>query len=183
TGEEPGQWGSGHPYIVPFQAFEASDGWVYVAVWIDRLWAPFCDAVENPALARDPRFATRADRRERRAELTARPAPPLRTRTVALVTPGFEAHAVLCARVNRYAALPLDPQTAASRLLVEQEHPRAGRFRTLDTPIRFDRTPGEIRTPAPGLGEHTDTVLSEAGLTEAEIASLRKSGTIGEPGR
>ena len=62
TGEEPGRWGSGHPYIVPFQAFEASDGWIYVAVWIDRLWTPFCDAVENPALARDPRFATRADR-------------------------------------------------------------------------------------------------------------------------
>jgi len=179
TGEEPGRWGSGHPYIVPFQAFEASDGWVYVAVWIDRLWAPFCDAVENPALARDPRFATRADRRERRAELTARLAPVFRTRTVADWMARLEAHDVLCAPVNRYADLPLDPQIAASRLLVEQEHPRAGRFRTLDTPIRFDRTPGEIRTPAPGLGEHTDTVLSQAGLSPAEIASLRKSGTIG----
>jgi len=179
TGEEPGRWGSGHPYIVPFQAFEASDGWVYVAVWIDRLWAPFCDAVENPALARDPRFATRADRRERRAELTARLAPVFRTRTVADWMARLEAHDVLCAPVNRYADLPLDPQIAASRLLVEQEHPRAGRFRTLDTPIRFDRTPGEIRTPAPGLGEHTDTVLSQAGLSPTEIASLRKSGTIG----
>ena len=179
TGEEPGRWGSGHPYIVPFQAFEASDGWVYVAVWIDRLWAPFCEAVENPALARDPRFATRADRRERRAELTARLAPVFRTRTVADWMARLEAHDVLCAPVNRYADLPLDPQIAASRLLVEQEHPRAGRFRTLDPPIRFDRTPGEIRTPAPGLGEHTDTVLSQAGLSPAEIASLRKSGTIG----
>src|SRR5215470_2970980 len=83
TGEEPGRWGSGHPYIVPFQAFEASDGWVYVAVWIDRLWAPFCDAIENPALARDPRFATRADRLQRRAELTALLAPVFRTRTLA----------------------------------------------------------------------------------------------------
>ena len=179
TGEEPGRWGSGHPYIVPFQAFEASDGWVYVAVWIDRLWAPFCDAVENPALARDPRFATRADRRERRAELTARLAAVFRTRTVADWMARLEAHDVLCAPVNRYADLPLDPQIAASRLLAEQEHPRAGRFRTLDTPIRFDRTPGEIRTPAPGLGEHTDTVLSQAGLSPAEIASLRQSGTIG----
>jgi len=179
TGEEPGRWGSGHPYIVPFQAFEASDGWVYVAVWIDRLWAPFCDAIENPALARDPRFATRADRLQRRAELTALLAPVFRTRTLADWMARLEAHDVLCAPVNRYADLPRDPQIAASHLLVEQEHPRAGRFRTLDTPIRFDRTPGGIRTPAPGLGEHTDAVLSEAGLTEAEIASLRKSGTIG----
>jgi crotonobetainyl-CoA:carnitine CoA-transferase CaiB-like acyl-CoA transferase len=179
TGEEPGRWGSGHPYIVPFQAFDASDGWVYVAVWIDRLWAPFCDAIENPALARDPRFATRADRLRHRAELTALLAPVFRTRTVADWMGRLEAHDVLCAPVNRYADLPHDPQIAASRLLVEQEHPRAGRFRTLDTPIRFDRTPGRIRTPAPGLGEHTDAVLTEAGLTPANLADLRKSGTIG----
>jgi formyl-CoA transferase/CoA:oxalate CoA-transferase len=178
TGEEPGRWGSGHPYIVPFQAFEASDGWVYVAVWIDRLWPPFCDAIENPALVRDPRFATRADRRARRAELTALLAPVFRTRTVADWMARLEAHDVLCAPVNRYADLPRDPQIAASRLLVEQEHPRAGRFRTLDTPIRFDRTPGGIRTPAPGLGEHTDAVLTEAGLTAADLAGLRTSGTI-----
>jgi crotonobetainyl-CoA:carnitine CoA-transferase CaiB-like acyl-CoA transferase len=178
TGEEPGRWGSGHPYIVPFQAFEASDGWVYVAVWLDRLWAPFCDAIENPSLARDPRFATRVDRVQRRAQLTAELAPVFRTRTVAEWMARLEAHDVLCAPVNRYADLPRDPQIAASRLIVEQEHPRAGRFRTLDTPIRFDRTPGGIRTPAPGLGEHTDVVLGEAGLTVDEIAGLRKSGAI-----
>jgi crotonobetainyl-CoA:carnitine CoA-transferase CaiB-like acyl-CoA transferase len=178
TGEEPGRWGSGHPYIVPFQAFEASDGWVYVAVWLDRLWAPFCDAIDNPSLARDPRFATRVDRVQRRAELTAELAPVFRTRTVADWMARLEAHDVLCAPVNRYADLPRDPQIAASRLIVEQEHPRAGRFRTLDTPIRFDRTPGGIRTPAPGLGEHTDAVLGEAGMTVDEIAGLRKSGAI-----
>ena len=178
TGEEPGRWGSGHPYIVPFQAFEASDGWVYVAVWLDRLWSPFCDAIDNPSLARDPRFATRVDRVQRRAELTAELAPVFRTRTVAEWMARLEAHDVLCAPVNRYADLPRDPQIAASRLIVEQEHPRAGRFRTLDTPIRFDRTPGGIRTPAPGLGEHTDVVLGEAGLTRDEIAGLRKSGAI-----
>jgi formyl-CoA transferase/CoA:oxalate CoA-transferase len=178
TGEEPGRWGSGHPYIVPFQAFEASDGWVYVAVWLDRLWAPFCAAIDDPVLARDPRFATRADRVQRRAELTAQLAPVFRRRTVADWMTRLESHDVLCAPVNRYADLPRDPQVLASRLIVEQEHPRAGRFRTLDTPIRFDRTPGGIRTPAPELGEHTDAVLTEAGLSPAEIAGLRESGTI-----
>ncbi|HEY7542426.1 MAG TPA: CoA transferase [Methylomirabilota bacterium] len=178
TGEEPGRWGSGHPYIVPFQAFEASDGWVYVAVWLDRLWGPFCEAIGDPALARDARFATRVDRVQRRAELTAELAPVFRRRTVADWMARLEAHDVLCAPVNRYADLPRDPQIAASRLIVEQEHPRAGRFRTLDTPIRFERTPGEIRTPAPELGEHTDTVLEEVGMTVDEIAGLRKSGTI-----
>ncbi len=178
TGEEPGRWGSGHPYLVPFQAFEARDGWIYVAVWIDRLWEPFCKAIDRPALAADERFATRADRRERRAELTTLLAEIFRARTVADWMARLEAHDVLCAPVNRYADLPADPQVLATRLIVEQEHPRAGRFRTLDTPIRFERTPGGIRTPAPALGEHTDVVLAEAGLTLDAIAGLRASGVV-----
>jgi formyl-CoA transferase/CoA:oxalate CoA-transferase len=178
TGEEPGRWGSGHPYIVPFQAFEARDGWVYVAVWIDRLWAPFCEAIERPALAGDPRFATRADRLRQRAELTTLLAGIFRGRTVADWMARLEAYDVLCAPVNRYADLPHDPQVIATGLIVEQEHPRAGRFRTLDTPIRLDRTPGGIRTPAPALGEHTDAVLGEAGLAPAEIAGLREAGIL-----
>jgi crotonobetainyl-CoA:carnitine CoA-transferase CaiB-like acyl-CoA transferase len=178
TGEEPGRWGSGHPYIVPFQAFEASDGWVYVAVWIDRLWAPFCAAIERPGLATDGRFATRADRLQRRAELTALLAEIFRGRRVAEWMATLEAHDVLCAPVNRYADLPDDPQVRATGLIVEQDHPRAGRFRTLDTPIRLGLTPGGIRTPAPALGEHSDAVLTEAGLAPAEIAGLRAAGVV-----
>jgi crotonobetainyl-CoA:carnitine CoA-transferase CaiB-like acyl-CoA transferase len=178
TGQEPGRWGSGHPYIVPFQAFEASDGWVYVAVWVDRLWAPFCAAIERPALAKDPRFAGRAERLARRAELTALLAEVFRARTVADWMARLEAHDVLCAPVNRYADLPHDPQVIATGMLVEQDHPRAGRFRTLDTPIRFTATPGTRRTPAPALGEHTDAVLTECGLSAAEITGLRLSGVV-----
>ena len=100
------------------------------------------------------------------------------TRTVADWMARLEARDVLCAPVNRYADLPHDAQVQASGMLVEQDHPRAGRFRTLDTPIRFSRTPGTIRTPAPALGEHTEAVLAEAGFTPDEIAGLRKAGTI-----
>jgi len=178
TGEEPGRWGSGHPYIVPFQAFQARDGFVYVAVWVDRLWRPFCEAIGEPALAADARYATRADRLARRDELGALLAKVFATCTVADWMARLEAHDVLCAPVNRYADLPNDPQIQATGMLVEQDHPRAGRFRTLDTPIRFSRTPGTIRTPAPALGEHTDAVLAEAGLTRAEIDALRASGVV-----
>ena len=178
TGEEPGRWGSGHPYLVPFQALQAGDGWVYVAVWVDRLWTPFCEAIGRPELAGDPRFATRADRLGRRAELTALLAEVFRARTVAEWMSRLEAHDVLCAPVNSYADLPSDPQVIASGMLVEQEHPRAGRLRTLDTAIRFNRTPGGIRTPAPALGEHTDAVLAEAGLEPSEVARLRSNRVI-----
>ena len=119
TGEEPGRWGSGHPYIVPFQAFQARDGFVYVAVWVDRLWRPFCEAIGEPALAADARYATRADRLARRDELGALLAKVFATCTVADWMARLEAHDVLCAPVNRYADLPHDPRVIATGLIVE----------------------------------------------------------------
>jgi len=63
-------------------------------------------------------------------------------------------------------------------MLVEEEHPRAGRFTTLGPAVRFTATPGTRRTPAPALGEHTDAVLAEAGLTPDEIHRLRASKIV-----
>ncbi|OGK90486.1 MAG: hypothetical protein A2W08_04740 [Candidatus Rokubacteria bacterium RBG_16_73_20] len=177
TGEEPGRQGSAHPYLVPFQAFAAQDGWIYVAAWVDRLWEPFCAALERPALAADPRFATRADRLRHRDALVAEVAPVFRARTVQEWMAQLEKHDVLCAPVNRYRDLADDPVVRASGMLVSQETPRAGRLTTFATPIRLSRTPGGIRAPAPALGEHTDAVLREAGLAPEEIARLRAAGT------
>ena len=178
TGQEPGRQGSAHPYIVPFQAFAVADGWIYVAVWVERLWPPFCAAIERPELATDPRFAVRDDRLRHRGELVRVLEPIFRTRTVKEWMARLEGREVLCAPVNRYADLPTDPQVVASRMLVPEDHPRAGRLTTLDTPIRYSRTPGGIRTHAPALGEHTDAVLTEAGLAPAELARLRETKVI-----
>jgi len=178
TGEEPGRWGSGHPYMVPFQALPARDGYVYVAVWRDRLWRPFCEAIGQPALVDDPRFATREARLERRTELTALLESVFRAGTVVEWMARLEARDVLCVPVNGYADLPADPAVQASGMLIEQDHPRAGRIRTLAPPIRFSETPGSIRTPSPALGEHTDVVLGAAGVTVAELAHLKRQKII-----
>jgi len=178
TGQEPGRQGSAHPYVVPFQAFRTSDGWIYVAVWVERLWPPFCAAIERPELETDGRFAGRDDRVRHRRELIALLEPTFLTRPVKEWMARLERHEVLCAPVNRYADLPTDPQVIASRMLVPEDHPRAGRLTTLSTPIRFSRTPGRIREHAPALGEHTDEILREAGLTPDEIARLREKKVV-----
>ncbi len=178
TGQEPGRQGSAHPYMVPFQAFRAKDGWIYVAVWVDRLWSPFCAAIERPALATDPRFSSRQTRLSHRPELIALIEPVFLERTVKEWMARLEKHEVLCAPVNRYADLPTDPQVVASGMLVAEDHPRAGRLTTLDTPIRFSRTPGGIRTHAPALGEHTDEVLRQAGVASDEITRLRAAKVV-----
>ncbi|MEK7714997.1 MAG: CoA transferase [candidate division NC10 bacterium] len=178
TGQEPGRQGSAHPYMVPFQAFRAKDGWIYVAVWVDRLWPPFCAAIDRPALATDPRFSSRQNRLSHRPELVALLEPVFLERPVKEWMARLEKHEVLCAPVNRYADLPADPQVLASGMLVPEDHPRAGRLTTLDTPIRFSRTPGGIRTHAPALGEHTDEVLAEIGYSPAEVQALRAAKVV-----
>jgi crotonobetainyl-CoA:carnitine CoA-transferase CaiB-like acyl-CoA transferase len=173
NGEEIGRHGSAHPFMVPFQALEAKDGWIYVAVWAEKLWAPFCAAIDRPELVDDPRFAERKTRFAHREELRAIIVPLFRERTIGEWMARLEKGDVLCVPVNDFKTLASDPQVRASGLLVEEEHPRAGRFTTLDTAVRFTATPGTRRTGAPALGEHTDVVLGEAGIDVDKIRHLR----------
>ncbi len=71
-----------------------------------------------------------------------------------------------------------DPQIQHNRAIVETDHPQAGRMRQPAPPARFDRTPSAAGSPAPLLGSHTDEVLSEIGLEQAERDSLREAGII-----
>jgi len=68
------------------------------------------------------------------------------------------------------------PQTLARGMVVETEHPRAGRVRSLGLPVKFSQTPGTVRRPAPLLGEHTYEVLQEVGYSRAEIDALVAQG-------
>jgi formyl-CoA transferase/CoA:oxalate CoA-transferase len=178
TGESPGRWGSGHPEIVPYRAYRTADGWVFVAVWVDRLWRPFCDAIGRPELAEDPRFAARADRIAHRGGLDTILEKVFTTRSAAEWIEILERADVLCAPVNDYADFARDPQVQASGMLVEQDHPRAGRFKTVATPVKLSETPGLIRMGAPALGEHTREILAEAGLAATEIDALADAGVI-----
>jgi len=86
---------------------------------------------------------------------------------------------IWCAPVYTFADLETDPQVAYNKMIVEYEHPTAGSVRTLGLPIQFSGTPGDVRLPAPLLGEHSDEILSEfGGYTSGEIAALQAQGVI-----
>jgi len=178
TGVPLGRYGSGHPNLVPYQAFRASDGWIFVAVWRDETWAPFCAAAGRPELADDARFGTRADRLANRKELEAVLESIMAGRTIEEWMATLEPIDVLCAPVNDYAQLVGHPAVRATKMIVEQEHPRAGRFTTMATPVKLEKTPGTIRTGAPALGEHSREILLEAGVTAAEIDALAAARII-----
>jgi len=147
-------------------------------VWRDASWAPFCATIGQPDLATDPRFVTTAERVTHRKELEPLIESVMATRTVEEWMAALSPIDVLCAPVNDYTQLVRHPAVLATGMIVEQEHPRAGRITTMANPVKLEKTPGTIRTGAPALGEHSREILQETGLTSAEINALAADGVI-----
>jgi crotonobetainyl-CoA:carnitine CoA-transferase CaiB-like acyl-CoA transferase len=178
TGTEPRRYGNGHPHIVPYQPFRASDSWVAVAAANDGLFRRMCDALERPDLAE--RFPTNAARVEGRDELIAelgavfetRPADEWAARLDAAGVPAGKIRGVLDA-IEAATAAGGDPR-------VTVEHPTIGPLQLIGSPIRTAGMPAPV---APALlGQHSREVLAELGVADAEFDELKARGVVGEPG-
>ena len=88
-------------------------------------------------------------------------------------------HDVWCAPVHSYGAMVEDPQVVHNGIITELDHPKAGRLRVTGLPIALSDSPGSTDRPPPLLGEHTDEVLAERGLSDADISRLREEGAVG----
>lgn len=179
NGELPQPPGSAHDYTVPWQAFEASNGYVVVATRQEIFWRKLCGVLEDAALADDPRFATNSLRVENRAVLVPRLERIFRTRTVADWLERLRAAEVPASPVNNLDGAFAEPPVAEREMIVEYDHPDVGKVRLPGNPIKMSGVSGTISKPAPRLGEHTDAVLSRLlNFTADQIASLRQQGAI-----
>jgi crotonobetainyl-CoA:carnitine CoA-transferase CaiB-like acyl-CoA transferase len=177
TGENPPRVGSAHLNLVPYQPFPTRDGFVNVAVGSEGLWHRFCEALDLP-IASDRRFATNADRVHNRETLVELLGPVFARRTTADWVERLLQAGVPAGPIYRMNEVMEDPQVHHRKMVVEVEHPRAGRVRVNGVPVKFSETPGEVAAPPPILGEHTEAVLRELGVDEAEFAALRHDGVI-----
>jgi crotonobetainyl-CoA:carnitine CoA-transferase CaiB-like acyl-CoA transferase len=158
--------------------YETADGFITVATMSDAEWAGLARASGHLEWIEDERFNTPARRvsnSDARLEVVGQ---VMRRRTSAEWLERLDAEQVPCAPILSRSDLLTDEQIAANELIVESEHPLAGRMRQTRPAARFDRTPAGIRRPAPALGEHTDEVLGEIGLASAEISALHRAGTV-----
>jgi crotonobetainyl-CoA:carnitine CoA-transferase CaiB-like acyl-CoA transferase len=180
-GRTPQRRGNAHPSIVPYEAFEARDGWFILAVGNDGQFARFCAVAGRPEWAEDPDYRQNRDRVRNRERLSAMVAEVARTRSVADWLAALEAVGVPCGPVNDIAQAFAEPQAIHRGARVRQPHAGAGAgaVETIGNPIKLSETPVTYRHAPPMLGEHTDAVLAEAGLSEGEIAALRAAGAVG----
>jgi len=160
TGKDPVPLGNAHPNICPYQAFEAADGYMNLAVGNDSLWKRFCEAMGYPEWVTDTRFRTNADRVNNRAILIPLLAEHFISRPVAYWVNLLKESGIPCGPIYRFSDLYADPYIRERNMVFSVEHPTAGTVRQVAHPIKFgpDAIPHRHSAP-PLLGQHTADVL------------------------
>jgi formyl-CoA transferase len=174
----PAALGSAHRMNAPYQAIRCADGYITIGAANERLFRRLCDVLGHPEWAVMPEFADNASRVHNRAALAERIESVLRDRPCAHWLALFEANDFPCGPINDYAAVFADPQVQAREMVVNIDHPTLGAVKALGSPIKMSATPPDPSRRAPLLGEHTDEVLRESGVTAEEIDRLRRTGAI-----
>jgi crotonobetainyl-CoA:carnitine CoA-transferase CaiB-like acyl-CoA transferase len=180
AGFEPGRTHhSAHPSVVPFQAFQASDGWMVIAAPKEKFWHRLTVVLGRPDLAENPSFGTLADRERNSVELLEILDAVIATRTVTEWVTELKAAAVPAGEVKSVADALKDPQIEARNMIVEAEHPLYGRIKTIASPVRVGDHFAPV-TRAPQRGEHTQQVLADLiGFTDADLATAAANGAFG----
>ncbi len=163
TDETPPRIGQAHRGSSPYQVFETRDGWITVGAAQENFWKALCRIIGAPGLLADPRFHRNSDRVANNAALVEVLSGYLREKSSAEWLAAFDAAGVPAGPVLDFKQALSDPQVLARGMVVETDHPAAGRMRTFGVPAKLSMTPGRVARPAPSLGQHTDEVL--AGLS------------------
>jgi crotonobetainyl-CoA:carnitine CoA-transferase CaiB-like acyl-CoA transferase len=154
------RFGNGHPNIVPYTVFDASDASIAVAVGNDAQFARFAEILGHAGWAADVRFATNKDRVANRDVIDGLIGEALATDTADRWIAKFLGVGIPCGRIKSVAEALETEQAAARRMVETVDHPKIGPVRLLGAPFKFSETPTSIRRHPPTHGEHTEEVIA-----------------------
>jgi crotonobetainyl-CoA:carnitine CoA-transferase CaiB-like acyl-CoA transferase len=172
--------GNQHPFAAPYDAFEATDGWVVVATASNKLFRGLCTAIGRSELAADERFRSHRGRTRNRRAINAIVAAWVRERSCEQVLRelGPEGADLPCARVARPDELVDDPQLVARGMIERHPHPTLKEVVFHGNPLLFSGAERRRLALAPELAQHNREVYAELGLSEEDLAQLSEEGVI-----
>ncbi|MGE0151538.1 MAG: CaiB/BaiF CoA transferase family protein [Reyranellaceae bacterium] len=160
SGQRPPALGEKHRGSAPYQAFQASDGWLVLGAGPQNLWEKLCDILEAPELRRDPRFRDSPTRVKHSHELAGLIQQRMIGRSRGHWLAALEAAGIPAGPVLHHDETFADPQVQARRMIETVQHPLVGAFSVLGSVCKLSDTPNAIRSPAPTLGQHTQEILA-----------------------
>ena len=166
------------PGIAPSNVYPTTDGWILIAANQDTVFSRLATAMRQPELATDERYATHIARGERQAELDEIVADFTRDKSLAEVEALLNEHGVPNGRIFRPRDMVEDPHFAARSSITSVQHPVLGDVAMQNVFPRLSRSAGAVRWPGPQLGEHTEEVLRQAGLSTEQIIALQEAGIV-----
>jgi crotonobetainyl-CoA:carnitine CoA-transferase CaiB-like acyl-CoA transferase len=175
----PGRVGSRHPLSYPYDAFRAADGDFIIATRENIGFGRLCKAIGRPELLSLDRFSDDRKRGENAKELKTIIEDWSSKLTVEEVLKILEKELVPAGPIFNIKQIAESEHIKVREMLVEVEHPIAGKIRVPGVPVKFSATPGKVEGPPPLLGQHTDEILTSLlGYDKDEIQGLRNSKVI-----
>ena len=163
TGVRPERLGQAHRGSSPYQVLQTADGWITIGAAQQNFFRRVCALVGEPGLADDPRFRTNGERVRNNDALIEVLQARLRTKTSAEWLAMLEAEGVPAGPVLHHDEVFADPQILARDMVVEVDHAKAGRQKTVGVPLKMSATPAAVRRAAPTLGQHDAEIRAARG--------------------
>ena len=183
TGETPSRQGNRDKRMAPHGNFpcRGDDSWIAIAVRSNEEWRRLGAILGGDDLAADPRFADLAGRLEHVDELEGIVADWTRDKDAESITIRLQTEGIPCAPVLKTREVMGNPQLDARGFFEPVDHPDTGTYLHPGAPWRLSGIPARIRTPSPGIGQHSFQVLSGLlGLSIGEIEGLVNIGITGD---
>jgi formyl-CoA transferase len=179
TGQSPRRRGNEHPTIVPYETFEASDGWINLGVANDELWQRFCKGAERQDLATDPRFAKASDRVRNRDTLVPLIRALVKQRSREDWLARMDRAGVPSGAIRSVGEVCDGDLLQARDMIAQMPHPTAGTVKAVKNAMHLSATPLDGYQAPPTLGQHTRALLGKLlGFSAEEIEELARDKVI-----